>query len=152
MIVFGLGLGAILAKRLKLDWGLFGAGAITFIGSQVLHIPFNAWLLTPSLKSFGLLENPSGIKLVLVALALGASAGVFEEGARYCAYRFWLKDVRNWEKSLMFGAGHGGAEAVILGILTFVTVFRLIALQDADLSTVIPLEHIELAEAQLVAF
>ena len=41
MIGLGLGLGILLARRFGLSWGLYGVGALTFIGSQVLHIPFN---------------------------------------------------------------------------------------------------------------
>ncbi len=47
MIGLGLGLGLLLHHRFDLPWGLYGVGALTFILSQVGHIPFNSWLLNP---------------------------------------------------------------------------------------------------------
>ena len=47
MIGLGLGLGLVLHHRFDLPWGLYGVGALTFVLSQVGHIPFNMWLLNP---------------------------------------------------------------------------------------------------------
>jgi uncharacterized membrane protein YhfC len=120
MIGLGLGLGLLLARRFGLSWGLFGAGALTFIGSQVLHIPFNSYLLNPLLVKITPQPTPGSSQLALWALLLGLSAGIFEETTRYLVLRFWRKDVTTWKQSLMFGAGHGGTEAIILGVLAFV--------------------------------
>ncbi|HHH82625.1 MAG TPA: YhfC family intramembrane metalloprotease, partial [Chloroflexi bacterium] len=49
MILLPLGLAIYLTRRFGLDWGLFGVGAVSFISSQVLHLPFNAWVLNPFL-------------------------------------------------------------------------------------------------------
>ncbi|MFN2144218.1 MAG: YhfC family intramembrane metalloprotease, partial [Anaerolineales bacterium] len=125
MIGLGLGLGMLLAKRFGLSWGLFGAGALTFIGSQVLHIPFNNYLLNPLLAKITPQPTPGSTQLVIWALLLGLSAGVFEETARYLVLRFWRRDVTTWKKSLMFGAGHGGTEAIILGVLAFVAFIQI---------------------------
>ena len=43
MIAIPLLIGAYLTRRFKLGWGLWWIGGITFILSQVGHIPFNAW-------------------------------------------------------------------------------------------------------------
>ena len=69
MIGLPIALGVVLARRLKQRWGLFGVGAVTFVLSQVGHIPFNA------LAFRGAQAWPPAV----VALALGLSAGVFEE-------------------------------------------------------------------------
>ena len=37
-------LAAFLARRLPVRWGLFWVGAVTFIGSQIVHIPLNVLL------------------------------------------------------------------------------------------------------------
>lgn len=136
-----------------MPWRLFGIGAATFVASQVFHIPFNLWLLNPLLDKFGLSLSvaQTGIGLVVVAIIYGLSAGVFEEGARYMVYRFWLKkdNERTWQSALMFGAGHGGTEAIIFGILAGVSLIRLIAFRDADLSTVFPADQLEIAKAQV---
>ena len=52
----------------------------------------------------------------------------------------------------MFGAGHGGIEAILLGVLSLLTVFRIVSLSEQDLSLLIPKEQLSLAEAQIAAF
>ena len=60
MLGLPVALGFILARRLGTSWSLYGIGAVTFVGSQVLHIPFNAWILGPGLARFGLAGNVAG--------------------------------------------------------------------------------------------
>jgi uncharacterized membrane protein YhfC len=105
---------AVIHRRTGARWGLFFIGAITFTLSQVLHIPFN-W----AVEQTGLLPSDlsSWSNLIIYAAFLGLSAGVFEETARYLAYRYWAKDARSWSRGLMLGAGHGGIEAILLGLL-----------------------------------
>lgn len=57
-----------------------------------------------------------------MAVAAGLSAGVCEEFARYVAMRFVVKaDRRGWADALMFGAGHGGVEALLIGWVSLAT-------------------------------
>jgi uncharacterized membrane protein YhfC len=132
MILLPLLLGVYLVNNFKLSWGLFGIGALTFIGSQVLHIPFNSYLLEPFFKRLGLDPTPATTDLIFYALFVGLSAGVFEETARYIVFRFWLKGRQTWKESLMFGAGHGGIEAIIFGALAFFSFIQLFLLKDAS--------------------
>jgi uncharacterized membrane protein YhfC len=125
MIAIGLFLGFYLSQRFGLAWGLFGAGALTFIASQVLHIPFNIYLLNPFLEKIAPQPAPGSKDLILWGILLGLSAGVFEETARYLILRFWRKEVQYWKQAIMFGAGHGGIEAVILGIIGFISFVQL---------------------------
>src|SRR3972149_48142 len=108
MIAMPMALGAYLIRRYRSGWGLFLVGAVTFIGSQIFHIPFNAYVLNPLLASAGFgAETGPGLTLALAALLLGLSAGVFEEGARWLAYRFWIRRARTWPQGLAFGSGGG---------------------------------------------
>lgn len=125
MIGLGLGLGILLARRYNLPWGLYGVGALTFIASQVLHIPFNSYVLNPLLSKISPQPTPGSSQLLIWALLLGLSAGVFEETARYLVLRFWRKDITTWKQSLMFGAGHGGIEAILLGVLSFISFIQI---------------------------
>ena len=125
MIALGLVVGFYLKQRFSLSWSLFGAGALTFIASQVLHIPFNLYLLNPFLARVAPQPNPGTQGLVLWGIALGLSAGLFEETARLVVLRFWRKDVQSRKQALMFGAGHGGIEAIILGIIGFISFLQL---------------------------
>jgi uncharacterized membrane protein YhfC len=116
MVALPLVLGFFLARRYGVGWTLFGWGAVTFVGSQVVHLPLLQALTlalrdvdAPALRANALLIN---------AVILGVAAGVCEEGARWLGYRYLVPGARSWEKGLMLGAGHGGIEAILLGVLT----------------------------------
>lgn len=149
MLLAPLALGIWLASRWRAPWRLFGVGAITFFLSQVGHLPFNQWVLNP------LLPEPQEFgRILLIALLLGLSAGLFEEGARYLIYRFWLRDARDWRDGLMFGAGHGGLEAIILGLLALVGVFNTYLIASGQAAQMVSPEQAEqltAAEAQIAA-
>lgn len=153
MVAMPLALGAFLVRGYKMGWGLFLIGAVTFIASQIFHIPFNSYVLNPFLASIGFTaETGPGVTLAVAALLLGLSAGVFEEGARWLAYRFWIRKARTWPQGLVFGSGHGGAEAVILGLLALATLVQLIAIRGQDLASVVPAEQLAAAQAQIEAY
>jgi uncharacterized membrane protein YhfC len=45
-----------------------------------------------------------------------------------------LRDVQSWREALMFGAGHGGIEAVVfVGLIVGLTLLNMVVLQGADL-------------------
>jgi len=119
MIAMPVGLAIFLIRRWKLSGDIWWIGFVTFVISQVGHIPFNA--------GAGLVLNRTGLvywspvaQLLFNAVFLGLSAGLFEEGARYFVLRFWAKEARSWRTGTLFGAGHGGSEAIILGLLALV--------------------------------
>ena len=56
----------------------------------------------------------------LLPIALGLSARVCEEVARYLMLRRVATGARDWQTGLMYGAGHGGVESMILGGLVLV--------------------------------
>jgi uncharacterized membrane protein YhfC len=152
MIAVGLVVGWVIVWRYHLPWRYFGVGAITFILSQVGHIPFNG-LISGWLFPGG---NPAADNLpgvLAVAVFVGLSSGFFEESARGLMYRFALKDARSWASGLLAGAGHGGIEAVIFGGLTLWAYLQAFALQGApDLSAVVPAEQLADAQAFLAAY
>ena len=127
MLVFPILLGWWIRRRYSVGWGVFGAGALTFIGSQVLHLPFN-WAI-------GLIGGGRGVALwplPLVAVVAGLSAGVFEEGARWIVLTFFLKRARGWRAALQFGAGHGGVEAILVGLVVLLSLAAMLALRSLD--------------------
>lgn len=129
MVGMPLALGYGLARMFHVKPGLFALGAVTFIASQVVHIPLNLGLTY--LFSVGLLPAPPlGYTLGFNAIVLGLTAGLCEEIARYLVYQHWLKAQRTWPEALMFGTGHGGIEAIILGVLGFINFLALTLLQD----------------------
>jgi uncharacterized membrane protein YhfC len=153
LLIFGtaFGYGAWISARTGAGWGLFWIGGATFVLSQVGHLPFNIFL--GYLFEQGILPQPTGdLQLPVTALVLGISSGIFEEPARYLAYRFWAKEARSWRGGLMLGAGHGGIEAAIVGALVLLAFFQLSSLRDADLAAIFPQAQLALAEQQVTAY
>jgi len=148
MLGFPVGLWLLLRSRPGVTWGLIGAGVVTFIGSQVVHLPLN-WAL-------GLLGGERGVAswpLPLMALVVGLSAGVCEEGARYLVLRFWRREARSWTQGVAFGAGHGGVEAILLGLMVAVNFVTMVVLRGMSLEELgLSGEILEQAQVQVDAF
>jgi uncharacterized membrane protein YhfC len=152
MIVLPILLGVFLARRLGLKWGLYFVGAATFIASQVVHLPLNAGL-TALFANNVLPAPPAAWKLPFNAVVLGLTAGLCEEIARYLVYRHWIKSARTWREALMFGAGHGGIEAIVFGALAGLTFVNMVVLRDMDVATLpIPADQQALAAKQIAAY
>jgi uncharacterized membrane protein YhfC len=49
----------------------------------------------------------------------------------------------------LFGAGHGGAEAIILGVIALYVFLQLTAIRNADLSKLFPANQLALAQQQV---
>ena len=145
MIAMPIGLAIILTRRWKMGWRIWWIGFATFIISQVGHIPFN-W-------GAGLLLNRSNLvywsplaQQVFNTAFLGLSVGVFEEISRYLVLRFWVKKARSWRNGILFGAGHGGSEAIILGVLVLFSYTSMLAIRGVDLSTLLSADQLGLAQ------
>lgn len=151
MIAIPIGLTIYLTRKFKQGWRLFWIGAATFIFSQVLHIPFNA-LVSPIFNQFGFIALPVMTQTLISAAFLGLSAGLFEELSRYAMYRWIAKEARSWSRGLLAGAGHGGLEAIILGVLVLYGYIQMVGLRYADLSVVVPAGQLDAARAQIVAY
>lgn len=146
MIAMPIALGIFLARRLGQPWRLFLIGAATFIASQVVHLPLNLGL--DRLFDAGMLPAPpEAYHLIFNATLLGLTAGLCEEIARYLVYRFWIRTARHWRQALMFGAGHGGIEAIITGVLAGLSAINIVVLSQTDLST-LPVSAGQLAQIQ----
>lgn len=151
MLVIPIVLAFYLTRKFKLGWRLWWLGAGTFVLSQLGHIPFNR-LLTKFFQN-GILPEPSEYyQLAFNAIVLGLSAGLWEECARYVTYRWWAKNARSWSKAVLMGAGHGGIEAIILGILALIAFIQLFALRTTPLTQHFPPEQLELAQNQINAY
>jgi uncharacterized membrane protein YhfC len=151
MIAMPLALALYLTRTWKLSWRYWLVGAAVFFFSQVGHIPFNS-LVGSVLNKTDMVNWPQNAQTVFRAVFLGLSAGLFEELARYAMFRWWLKDARSWRKAVLAGAGHGGLEAIAVGLLAFYVFFQLSAYRNIDLATVIPAAQLELAKAQVTAY
>lgn len=154
MVAIPLGLAVLLTRVWKLGWRIWWIGCATFVLSQVGHIPFNA-LILPLFNSTGFTSLALFQQRLLTSLFLGLSAGIFEEGARYFVLRFWAKDARSWRTGILFGAGHGGAEAIILGGLVLFGYFQMLILHNAssdELQRIVGTGNLALAQSQIQAY
>lgn len=144
MIILPIVLWIYFTRRFTLTWKLVLAGGLTFIASQILHIPL----------VLGLNNIMSGLSLLVNAIILGLLAGIFEETARYILFKFLLRKSRSWKEGVLVGLGHGGIEAILVGISVASTLVFMIGYRTVDLSTVpdIPPEQLELAKLQVEAF
>ena len=153
MILLPILLGIWLVRKFKLSWKLLLAGALTFIASQVLHIPL-VYGLTAAFKNGLLPSIPQAWALLFNAILLGLLAGIFEETARYILFKYALKNARSWEQGLLVGIGHGGIEAILLGFAAAAAFITMLGYRSVDLSTLpsIPADQLELARQQVAAY
>lgn len=105
-------LAVVLHRRLPAPWRAWVWGALTFVASQLVRLPLLIGLTVLS-QALGMNFGQEGNFWFNIAV-LSLSAGIFEETARYLVLRVLAKDVRGWNCAVMFGAGHGGIEAILL--------------------------------------
>lgn len=127
MILGALGLGWWLHRRLPVRWATWGWGAAAFIAAQVIHIPVLT-VLSLGLKQAAL--SPATLFWINI-LILGGTAGLFEEAARYIILRWVDKRARSWDDAVMFGAGHGGIEAIVIACYSVAIALVLLTSGDA---------------------
>lgn len=110
MISFGLPLVALLYAFWKKRYIPYMLGVLAFAVSQILiRIPILNYLNGTSTD----FQMFSAMQPVLFVLLLSLSAGIFEEIARFIAMRYFMKQ-RDWQSGFLFGAGHGGIEAILI--------------------------------------
>ncbi|AVP48030.1 YhfC family glutamic-type intramembrane protease [Bacillus cereus] len=129
MISFGLPLVALLYAFWKKRYFPYMLGVLAFVVSQILiRIPILNYLNGTSTD----FQMFSVTQPVLFVLLLSLSAGIFEEIARFIAMRYFMKQ-RDWQSGFLFGAGHGGIEAVlIVGIPVISLLLSQTVIQNGD--------------------
>ena len=98
-------------ERIGMKPVLVGA-AVFLLFSQVLEKLLHVYMLQLNPASAALLQN-GWMYAVYGALA----AGIFEELGRYVGLRWWLKRRRSFSDGIAFGLGHGGFEALLIGVV-----------------------------------
>ncbi len=128
VIAAPLGLAAWLRARGFGTWKLFLAGALSFVGSQIVHIPL--LLGVTALGKLPGAPHPSEAwKLAVNAVILGLAAGACEEPARWLVLRHVVKTARGWKAAVMLGTGHGGAESVLVGVSVALSLVAMLLLR-----------------------
>lgn len=117
IVAFGVPTALLIVFKKKFDAKVssFFIGCVTFV--------VMALVLEQALHSL-VLSSPAGSKITgsiaLYALYGGLAAAVFEETGRILAMKFLMKKHLDVSNALMYGAGHGGIEAIILLGLTYI--------------------------------
>jgi uncharacterized membrane protein YhfC len=147
IFVMAIGLGYFLIRMFQSSWRLFFVGGATYLGAQIVTI-----ILMGSIQ--GLLQGsaPTLVIQILLTLLLVIVLMGIEEGARYSMYRWWAKDIRSWAGGLVLGAGHGGVEVILLGLMALITIIQLIPLRNVDLTTIFTPDKLEQATEYVNAF
>lgn len=152
MIALPILLGFWLTRKFALSWRLFFAGAATFIASQILHIPFLLGI-TALFNNETLPSPPAAWAAAFNAVFLGLAAGLFEETARWILFKFFIKDRRSWNEGVLVGAGHGGVEAFLVGVMSIFTLINMIVLKNVDMSAMgIPADQLAATQQQVADF
>ena len=101
-----------LTRRLGISWRFVGLGSLTWLTALplIILVPLGANML---------LGNGNPIQSQIVwGVALSLAAGIAEETSRYFYYRrnAMLREPSGLRAAIVAGAGHGGTEALVLGL------------------------------------
>jgi len=131
-IIFPLVVGFLIWRRYRVSWRFFLYGMLVFLLSQLLtRVP----LVQITQFFIGAWLSSSQLYLYAWFVILALTAGLFEEVGRYLGYRFLIKKDFTWEKGLMYGAGHGGLESMLLvGGIALLGLINVIAVSTMDFS------------------
>ncbi|WP_291583611.1 YhfC family intramembrane metalloprotease [Clostridium sp. UBA6640] len=112
-------------KKEKINLKPVIIGAIVFfIFTQILER-----LLHMVVIGNNLIKNP-----ILFSIYGALAAGIFEEVGRFIAFKTVLKNNHEWKDGIAFGIGHGGIEAIIIGVVSnvqFIIYSNLINIQTS---------------------
>lgn len=97
-------------KKYNISIKTVGIGILTFIiFSQILEKAMHVVVIS---------NNLIGTTTIAFAIYGALAAGVFEEVGRFISMKFFLKGELEWKDGLAFGIGHGGIEAVLIGVVS----------------------------------
>lgn len=118
----------LLNKKTKGDSNCILIGAGTFV---VFALVLETILHQVMFRVFG--EALTG-NIRIYALYGGAAAALFEETGRLITMKLFMKNKLKKENALMFGLGHGGAEAIIVGAMTYMSNIALSVMINKNMS------------------
>lgn len=134
VVIFGgvIALAVVLRRRLPARWRSWVWGALAFIASQIVRLPL-LLALTVFFQQTNIIPRDTNRDVVFWfnTLFLAITAGLFEETSRFLVLRFLGKESRGWNEAVMFGAGHGGIEAIL--IVGGAAISNLFLLANADM-------------------
>lgn len=116
-ILFPLGIGLFLKEKFGAKWKVFFLGMAGFIVSQIVHLPMlYGWQMLLSVLGVTQIKEPSLLLIAGLTLAVSFFAGLCEEPARWFAFKLLKEEGGASRHALMYGAGHGGIESMLVGV------------------------------------
>ncbi|MED4352805.1 YhfC family intramembrane metalloprotease [Schinkia azotoformans] len=150
-LLFPIAILIFLLRKKSLSWKSFWIGALIFvIFSQVLEKLLHIAVIDPAGPSLKWTDSTAAF------VAYGAlAAGVFEEIGRYLAFKFLLKRNLEYKDGLSFGLGHGGIEAILIGVLggiNAIVIANLIntGMFDQTIGAALPTEQLTMIKNQFL--
>ena len=123
-VLMPIGVGIYLLRRYKAGWGILGVGVLTFLASQLIHYPL--LLGISALLKTTAWTPPAALIPYFNGLVLGLAAGLCEETARLFGFKLLKEKAKPYGAGITAGAGHGGIESIIIGVMLAVQVVPLI--------------------------
>ncbi|MBN2047943.1 MAG: YhfC family intramembrane metalloprotease [Anaerolineaceae bacterium] len=117
----------IIWKKFRTKWGLFGIGMLSFIASQLIHIPLLGLYNQLASRYFPIVSDM--MQILISAVVLGLLAGLCEELVRWGVLHIVKHRANRWDAALMLGAGHGGIESMIVGFSVLATGISFVVMQ-----------------------
>jgi len=144
-----------LVRRYHLSWTLFLYGALFFILVQVIHTPLVLFTQAPLSEALNAAIPNRTFALAVFAVILGLLAGLFEEIGRYLVFsRFFPSRniATSREHGLLFGAGWGGVESMMIAGLLALTLVAYLFSASPVLASLTPLDPLVSLLERLMVF
>ena len=117
--MIAVGAGAIgywhVKKHPRIEYFLYGA--ILWACAIAIKLAMDLTITQP-IQSYFKSTLPIITVLIIMSLYVGLRTGIFEGGIVYIAVRYLKLSNMSWKDAVAMGIGFGGAEAIILGILS----------------------------------
>ena len=153
MIAIPVALGIFLVRKFDLEGRWWWIGAIVYIVSQIILQPLDNYIINPYLNNLSFFSNlPSTYVLIFGGLTLGLCAALSEELLRYAMFRWWTKDARSFESSLLLGTGQGGAASIATAWFVLYNFVNFALFRNRDLTTLVPANQVQIFQSLLAAF
>lgn len=100
----------LVRRKSKNVAGAMIAGILSFV---IFQFVLRVLILLPVVSKMDWYVNIAENQILLFALFLGVTAGLFETVGRYVTLKFFIKDKTSYYTGLSHGIGHGGIEAIL---------------------------------------
>jgi len=144
-----------LVRRYHISWTLFLYGALFFILVQIVHTPLVLFTQAPLSEALYAAIPSRTLALAVFAIILGLLAGLFEEIGRYLVFsRFFPSRniATSREHGLLFGAGWGGVESMMIAGLLALTLVAYLFSASPVLASLTPLDPLVSLLERLMVF